>query len=1001
MGRKRKEEDALQFEIRVHLGYRVGALAELITIVTGDTSLSQASQVKGPIPGLAWRNHMLISESGDPGTSPLAKATVAYERLALASSAAIYYTTDGTSPTSSSIPYAGAFTLSGTATIRALAIAGGISSLLVAGTYTLQASTDRSASQAPGSTIRMLTFSTQPANTSLGSSIAPAIVVRVEDSSGNLVTTADNAVTLSLAGSGIALSGTLTANAVNGQATFNNVSVGTPGTGYQLLASAVGISPATSTSFAVNPPGSVSTFTPPPEDACQSKYDTFYGAEPGVIAYWAMCEPGTNSNIYDYIGEWSFVEGASNFGRGMVTGGILGPVPDGETATQVPSADSKLEYQGFSLNKNAGTMGLWINANATAYPVAAEYLGAVSANSNVMIQTYMSATSTICYAAVWTNSAGKSFTASQCGYPVNSWHRVVMTWTAGTLSLYVDGALRSSTTYIGALDDTIFYYQLFPGCCVTNKQMTLAKVLVANQAWNASQVIQDYVPKLITPPIGGVYVSTQQLGTIHRDVLGYADYNEDLSTPSLVSSLKAGLSATGVTSARYAGGFGGITADLGDWKDGLLQCNPSRGLGSATAQNASTQNNLDNYFTKIAKPLGLDVGYTVNYGTNAPLCNAGGDPVLNGANLVQYSNITKQYGIKYWEIGNEQFAYGGSAIDLHPNPYLFGGGNATTTYPVFEPAFYDAMKAVDPSIEIAIPVIVGPFGHNSAANYEYPVLTGAKYDAVVLHPYPIQEPITDGATLYQERISSGIGVRRQLLALQTQLLDVGKPVDAIWITEWDGEVSGNLWSRQTLGAVEPMFAASQLAEYMQAGVPYATWWVQGMTDVCSVYNYDQNGESAYNWWDGCGDVALTYTGQISGVGEKLIGLKPGDITPAARGFQVLSQSGFVVEGEHMLRTLTDPTYAPWLMSYAATHGSSYAVILINRDRDHAHTVPVELAGKSSGSGVTQWTYGRAQYDQTFYGNWSVGPSQSSQGAWSGTFQATLPAWSVNVLIFGK
>ena len=83
LGRKRKEEDALQFEIRVHLGYRVGALAELITIVTGDTSLSQASQVKGPIPGLAWRNHMLISESGDPGTSPLAKATVAYERFGI------------------------------------------------------------------------------------------------------------------------------------------------------------------------------------------------------------------------------------------------------------------------------------------------------------------------------------------------------------------------------------------------------------------------------------------------------------------------------------------------------------------------------------------------------------------------------------------------------------------------------------------------------------------------------------------------------------------------------------------------------------------------------------------------------------------------------------------------------------------------------------------------------------------------------------------------------
>ena len=897
--------------------------------------------------------------------------------------AAIYYTTDGTLPTQSSLPYSGAITLTSSATVRAIAVASGANSTISSATFT-----------ANSPVAAKLAFSVQPATGGVGTVLSPAVTVLVEDSLGNLISNSTNPITVGLnpEASAAKFGGTLTVSAVQGNATFNDLTVGTIGEDYQLVASSPGLNPATSSAFSITPTSNGSTFSVPAANTCQSRYDNFYQYEPGVFAFWPLCEASGNIG-YDNFGLWSL---ASGFGtNSSILGGRSGPVTDNETASQVSDSQFKLENQGIVLNKNAGTLALWINSDAPTYPVPAESLSAVIGSSSVSIKIANS--TSVCFIAELVNKNVAAVDAQQCGYSADTWHRVVMTWDANTIDLYVDGIQKRTATYSGTLDDTIFYYQLFPGCCITGKQMTLAKALVSNQTWTPTQVSADFSPTFVTTPRGGIYVTTQQLGTIHKDVLGYADNNQDISTPPLLTSLASGLDNAGVTSVRYAGGFAGIAADGADWQHGSVSC--AQNGGALPAQNISTNNNIDTYIPQVTIDLGLSLGYTVNYGSNPPACNAGGDPTVNGANLVQYANITKHYGIKYWEIGNEQYAYGGPLIDLHPNPYL-NGGNAPTTYPTYEPAFYDEMKAVDPSIKVGVPA-TGPSNYNWEINYEYPVLLGAKYDAAIYHSYPLLDPITDGATLYPDRISSGTQVRGSLLALQTQLLDVGKPADAIWITEWNGEVSGNKWSRQTLGAAAPMFAAIQLAEYMRAGVQYATWLAQGMTDVCSTYNVDYAGSTSYNWYDGCGNTALVYTGPVSGVGEILIGMKNADLTPTARAFEMLSNSGFVTEGEHMLETVTDVQNAPWLMGYSATHGSQYAIMLINRDRDAAHVVPVTIAGLVSGSAVTQWTYGRAQYDQSYFGNWSVGPVQAVHGSWNGSFQASLPPWSINILILGN
>lgn len=730
------------------------------------------------------------------------------------------------------------------------------------------------------------------------------------------------------------------------------------------------------------PPGS--TFTLPLPNACQSIYDRFYEGEPGVYAYWALCEKSSPSQNYDYVGPFDLTKANDSWGSSSVFG-VDGPVLDNEAAAAVDNASSFIENQGMVLNKHHGTVSAWIKADAPGYPLTAVFIGAVQGPS--LVSLGVNGDKTLCIAATLDIPTQRPLTVEHCGYSTTRWHRAVLTWSDQVFRLYVDGRQVEQAPSTGGLGSQVYYYRLFPGCCNRRTRMALAKISISNRTWTSDQVMADLQPTFPPIPVGGVYVTSKALGTIHKDILGYADMNQDISTHSTTAALLMGLQTGGFTSLRYAGGYGGTDADRADWRGGE-SCGQSR--GTEPAANLPTLNSLDSYLARIAMPLQLDTVYTVNYGTNPPRCDAGGSPVDNGASLVRYANITRQYGVKYWEIGNEVFS-ASSEADFHEEPHT------GVSYAAFEPEFYNAMKAVDPTIRIGVPV--GLIISSYQDGFDFPVLAGAKYDAVVLHNYPMPNPINDGSMLYQDRVAATISrTRGALLKLQTELLDNNVSPESIWITEWNAEGPGSKWSRQTLGAAVPLFVATQLAEYMRAGVRLATWWTQSKPNGCSTFNYDPSGDSAYGWWR-CGSTALVYTGPTANSGEIFTGLKPGDVLPAGRAFQLLSESGIVSEGEHTLATDSDVENAPWLLSYGATHGSSYAVILINRDRDETHTVPVRFEAISAGTSAQQWSYGREQYDQSRSGDWSVAPVSKTLGPWRKVFWATLPPWSVNVFVF--
>jgi hypothetical protein len=154
--------------------------------------------------------------------------------------ATIYYTIDGTVPTTSSTAYTSAVSISASSIVQAIAALGGLSSSVASSNLTIN----------PAHPPAKLAFVQQPSNALAGVAIAPAVQVVIQDADGNVVTTATNLVTLALS-AGTGLAGTLTITPQNGMATFSNLTLSTAGS-YTLLAASSGLTSTTSSSFNVD-----------------------------------------------------------------------------------------------------------------------------------------------------------------------------------------------------------------------------------------------------------------------------------------------------------------------------------------------------------------------------------------------------------------------------------------------------------------------------------------------------------------------------------------------------------------------------------------------------------------------------------------------------------------------------------------------------------------------------------------------------------------------------
>jgi hypothetical protein len=164
----------------------------------------------------------------------------------------------------------------------------------VAGQHTLSAANPTLGAAAHAITVTegaaaRLTFGQHPTTTTVGSAIAPPVTVRIEDAAGNLVSSTAT-VTLSIGTnpSGAQLGGTVSRAAVNGVATFDDLSLDQVGSGYTLAASSGTLAGATSDAFDIT--------------VARVAAQLVYGQEPTTTVVDSVIKPPVTVRIEDKDG---------------------------------------------------------------------------------------------------------------------------------------------------------------------------------------------------------------------------------------------------------------------------------------------------------------------------------------------------------------------------------------------------------------------------------------------------------------------------------------------------------------------------------------------------------------------------------------------------------------------------------------------------------------------------------------------------------------------------
>jgi hypothetical protein len=196
----------------------------------------------------------------------------------------------------------------------------------------------------------------------------------------------------------------------------------------------------------------------------------------------------------------------------------------------------------------------------------------------------------------------------------------------------------------------------------------------------------------------------------------------------------------------------------------------------------------------------------------------------DAAEMVTYANVTKRYGIKYWEIGNEPDLY----AEVNFGARIFPSYSVSRFCRDFN-AFAKAMKAVDPTIKILGPELAWKYYPNepkeSANDWLTPFLRECKgnYDIVSVHrySYPPDQCTLANVMNDPQRFVETIKSINELV----RSLSPGIPVA---VTEanitWDGTPKKNVCQASPQTFYAALWVAETLCDAREQGLWAMCYW---------------------------------------------------------------------------------------------------------------------------------------------------------------------------------